>query len=401
MSRRGSDATVATRIDGERATITAALDRAAGLLESARRVLVVGLADATLEAIAAACNIAEAIGGGIDAGAADLASPLGPVAVRAGAVTADFEELRDRADLVILWFCDADAAQPARGSFKSFMSFKSFKSFMAEFVTPPLPSDAARTVLAVGPEPLAAARDHLVLPPQAAIDAARLLHALLLGHEVPPDNTASAAVADACRRLVVAIRAAGCVAVVTCRKSDPLGLSAWAVSLLVRAIAHERPAFALPLAARVVGTLDDAAGAAAVLTWRYGAAGAIPRADRYGGGFRPAECSGAALIARGEVDVVLAVGGLPAEVEEAIASRTANLALVRIDDHDNHDDHDDTPAGSAGPCVHLRCAPPAGTVLRADGREMNVGVAAEAGGPDSMVAILNAIHTRLATGAVS
>ena len=392
MSRRGPDATVAARIDGERATITAAVDRAAGLLESARRVLVVGLADATLEAIGVACDIAEVIGGGIDGGAADMASPLGPVAVRAGAVTADFEELRDRADLVILWFCDADAAQPARGAFRS---FKSFKSFMAEFVTPPLPSDAARTVLAVGPEPLAAARDHLVLPPRAAIDAARLLHALLLGHEVPPDNTASAAVTDACHKLVAAIRAAGCVAVVTCRDDDPLGLSAWAVSLLVRAIAHERPAFALPLAAPVVGTLDNAAGAAAVLTWRYGAAGAIARADRYGGAFRPAECSGAALIARGEVDAVLAVGGLPAEVEEAIASRTANLALVRIDDHD------DTPPGSAGPCVHLRCGPPAGTVLRADGREMNVCVPAEAGSPDSMVAILNAIHTRLSTGAVS
>ena len=383
MSRRGSDATVAARIDGKRATITAALDRAAGLLESARRVLVVGLADATLEAIIAACDIAEVIGGGIDTGAADMASPLGPVAVRAGAVTADFEELRDRADLVILWFCDANAAQPAR------------MSFMAEFVTPPLPGDAARTVLAVGPEPLAAARDHLVLPPRAALDAARLLHALLLGHEVPPDNTASAAVADACRKLVAAIRAAGCVAVVTCRKSDPLGLSAWAVSLLVRAIAHERPAFALPLAAPVVGTLDNAAGAAAVLTWRYGAAGAIAQADRYGGGFRPAECSGAALIARGEVDAVLAVGGLPAEVEDAIASRTANLALVRIDDRD------DTPPGSAGPCVHLRCGPPAGTVLRADGREMNVCVSAEAGSPDSMVAILNGIYTRLSTGAGS
>ena len=389
MSRRGPDATVAARIDGERATITAALDRAAGLLESARRVLVVGLADATLEAIGVACDIAEVIGGGIDGGAADMASPLGPVAVRAGAVTADFEELRDRADLVILWFCDADAVQPVR------MAFKSFSSFMAEFVTPPLPSDAARTVLAVGPEPLAAARDHLVLPPRAALDAARLLHALLLGHEVPPDNTASAAVADACRELVAAIQAAGCVAVVTCRDNDPLGLSAWAVSLLVRAIAHERPAFTLPLAASVVGTLDNAAGAAAVLTWRYGAAGAIARADRYGGAFRPAECSGAALIARGEVDAVLAVGGLPAEVEEAIASRTANLALVRIDDHD------DTPPGSAGPCVHLRCGPPAGTVLRADGREMNVCVPAEAGSPDSMVAILNAIHTRLSTGAVS
>jgi len=380
---------VAARIDGKRATITAALDRAAGLLESARRVLVVGLADATLEAISAACDIAEVIGGGIDTGAADTASPLGPVAVRAGAVTADFEELGDRADLVILWFCDADAAQPARGAFRS------FKSFMAEFVTPPLPSDAARTVLAVGPEPLAAARDHLVLPPRAAIDAARLLHALLLGHEVPPDNTASAAVADACRKLVAAIRAAGCVAVVTCRDNDPLGLSTWAVSLLVRAIAHERPAFALPLATPVVGTLDNAAGAAAVLTWRYGAAGAIARADRYGGAFRPAECSGDALIARGEVDAVLAVGGLPAEVEEAIASRTANLALVRITDRD------DTPPGSAGPCVHLRCGPPAGTVLRADGREMNVCVSAEAGSPDSMVAILHGIHTRLSTGAGS
>lgn len=353
------------------------LERAAALLRTARRVLVTGLADATLEAAQAACDLAEALGAAIDAGAADAASPAGPLVARTGSITADVEELRDRADLVICWFCDPATCDP--------------RFTEASLAPPAAPGD--RRVVAVGPTPVAHA-DHLRLPAASAVDAARLLHALLLGHEPAADNDTAAPLTAACRELATRIRAAGCVGFLTSRDTDPLGLSAWAVNLLVRSIAHERPAFAVPLSTVPAGSLGNAAGAAAVLTWRYGAAGGIARADRRGGDFRPAECSAAALIARGEVDAVVAVGRLAAEVEEAIAARAADLAVVRIDDRPEE------PPGCAGPCVHLRCGPPAGTVLRADGRELSVGEPATAR-DDSMTALLGALVERLAPGAAS
>lgn len=293
--------------------------RAAGTLRAARRVLVTGLNEAPAAAIRAACDLAERLGAAIDTGTADLASPLGPVAVRAGAVTADAEDLRDRADLVVVWFCEPDVHRPG---------------FTAEYLEPPLAGGRRRQVLAVGPGPVAAAGRFIQLPGESAVAAARLLHAILLGLRVPAENAAAAALTDACRELATAIRGATCVGFVAARAGDPLGLATWATRLLVRAIAHERPAFEVPLAEPSCGHGGDP-GAGDVLTWRYGAAGGIARADRLGAAFRPAECSAATLIARGEIDAVLAVGRLPEAVEAALAARAARAAdvnVVRIDD---------------------------------------------------------------------
>jgi hypothetical protein len=289
---------------------------AAAPLAAARRVLVTGLANAPLTTVRAACDVAEALGAAICPGDADLASPLGPVVIRAGDMTADVEELRDRADLVIAWFCDPDSLRPG---------------FAHEFLTACPGGPPTRDVLAVGPAPVAGGSRHLPLPVATAVDAARLLHAQLLGHVPPPDNAAAALAAAACGDLLTAIRAARCVAFLTCREDDPTGLLDWATRQLVRQVAHERPAFAVPLPGRTAG--ESTAGA--TLTWRYGAAGAIARADRLGSEFRPAECSAATLIARGEVDAVLAVGPLEADVETAIAARGTGLTVVRIDAGDS------------------------------------------------------------------
>ncbi|MFM7136437.1 MAG: hypothetical protein ACKO1M_05125 [Planctomycetota bacterium] len=292
--------------------------RAADVLAAARRVLVTGLSNASFPAVTAACDVAEVLGAAIDTGSADLASPLGPVVARAGEITADPAELRDRANLVVAWFCDPEARHPG---------------FRDAFLAPPLVCGMHRQLLAIGPEPVAGASRHFELPRKSAVDLARLLHAGLHGHATPVDNAAAACLAAACDELTAAIRAAACVGFVTARADDPLGLATWATRLLVRAIAHERPAFEVsldePPCARGGG--PDAAD---ILTWRYGAAGGIARADRAGASFRPAEDTAEALIARGEVDAVLAVGPLPAVVEAALAARGGELVVVRIDDHD-------------------------------------------------------------------
>ena len=326
-----------------------ALARAARVLAAGRRILLTGLADATVETVVAACDLAEAVGAAVDVGGADLAAAAGPTIARAGRVTADWDELRDRADLVIFWGCDPTSSHPR---------------FIERFVTPPLVDSRPRRTIAIGPAAVPPAdrrHAHLPLDGDHLVEAARLLQLVLAdGGEAAATNAVLAAV---CHELAAAIREASCVAIVTMAGGED-GLVAWSIVHLVRAIAHRRPVFELPLAAAGCA----ATTAAAVCTWRYGAAGAIARADRSGGRFLPAEATAARLIARGEVDVVLAVGRLAPDVEAAITAAGPQLTVVRIS------------ATVAQPSVAsrslwLRCADPlltAGTMLRGDGRTVTL-----------------------------
>ena len=352
-----ASAPVAT-IDGRAATVAEALDRGARILGTARRVLVTGLAGASLEAIAAACDLAESLGAAVDAGSPESRSPAGPVAVRIGTITADPEELRARAELAIAWFCPGIIAG----------------------MTPP----ACRR-LAVGPEPLAG-WEHVPLAAETAVDAAALVQALLLDSVIPGDIDPT--LGAACDRIAAAIRAAGCIGFVVPADPDPLGLAAWSQARLVREIAHDRPAFNVLLPDAEVGQFDNAAGAAAVLTWRYGAAGGIARANRRGGQFLPAEAAAEQLIARGEVDAILAVGRLASSIEAVIADRATDLAVVRLDSARA------VPPGAAGPSVHIHATARSGTLLGRDGRETAIGGSAATA--DSLQFLLAELHERLA-----
>ncbi|NDC53971.1 MAG: hypothetical protein EBZ74_06670 [Planctomycetia bacterium] len=259
----------------------------AARLVAARRVLVTGLAGASVDAARAACDLAATLGAAVDFGAADVDRPAGPTIARAGAVTADPAEMHDRADLVILWGCDPAATHPA--------------------------------LAALVPARAAVVR----MPPGGAtsIDAARLLHHLVC---VGPEPEADAPWIRACRAAREAIERASCVAVVTATNADPVGLEPWAVTHLVRAIAHRKPAFEISLDG------SDLAAAEAVCTWRHGASGAIARADRDGGRFLPGEASARRLLERREVDCVLAVGRLATAVEDAIARCGDDLEVLRV-----------------------------------------------------------------------
>ncbi|MFM7107700.1 MAG: hypothetical protein ACKOZU_03735 [Planctomycetaceae bacterium] len=289
---------------GERADF----DRAAARLRAARRVLVTGRAGLPARTAARACDLAEACGAAIDFGGLETAQVAGPTIARIGEVTADPEELRDRADLVVLWFCDPAAVAPG---------------FLDRFVTAATAAGRPRHVLAVGPHAVAtaaAATRHLPLPDQAAVDLARLLHAAAIGRAATVPAGPLAAARDAVHAV---LDAAGCVAFATDHR-DPLGLAPWSLVGLVRAVAHGKPAFEVPLV--------PAGAATAACTWRHGAAGAIARADRDGAEFRPAECDAARLVARREVDCVVAVGRLPDPVEAAVAARGDGVAVIRVDD---------------------------------------------------------------------
>jgi len=285
------------------------LARAAAALVAARRPLVTGLVNADANVAVAACDLAEAAGAAVDPGSPETARVAGPMLARIGSVTAAPAELRDRADLVLVWFCDPEQAMPG---------------FTAGFLAPSTLAALAapRHTIVVGPraEPPPAPARHLDLPAAAAIDTARLVEALIRG--LPRGDAADPAVASAADELAAAIAAATCVGIVTDWSADPIGLAAWSTAGLVRALAHARPAFEVPL-----GDRDDAA--VAVCTWRYGAAGAIERADRDGGRLSAAEGDAVRLIDRGEVDCVVVVGEPTADVAAAL-ERTVGLAVVRI-----------------------------------------------------------------------
>ena len=290
-------ATARTGRDGE----------AAAALVAARRVLVTGFAAAAAETAALACDLAEALGAAVDPGAGDGGPIAGPTIARVGSVTADPHELRARADLVVFWFCGGSVRAGA---------------FRTAFATPATATGRPRRVLAVGPE--AAPLGHVAVPRDGAVDLARLLHAAVAGVALPPPPPPLAAAYD---RLRTDLDAAGCIAFVTEHDDptglDPTGLDPWSLAGLVRTLAHAKPAFEVPLA--------PAGEAAAVCTWRYGAAGAIARADRDGAEFLPAECDALRLVSRGEVDAVVAAGPLSAAVEAAVAARGDAITLVRAD----------------------------------------------------------------------
>lgn len=367
----------AALVDGTSVPLPDALDRAAAVISGARRVLVTGLADATLESLTLACDLAEILGAAVDAGAAETAQTGGPTIARVGGVTADWEELRDRADLVVFWFCDPHDTHPR---------------FVERFVAARPAGTAARRTIAVGPAPVlerSPTHGHLALPAAAAVDAARLLQSLFTSRLPPaaPGDPLRAA----CEAVRTAIEAARCVGFVTRRGTDAVGLAAWSTASLVQSLAHARPAFDVPLGAGLDGPGPNVAGAAAVCTWRYGAEGAIAVARRGGAEFLPGEADARRLLARGEVDCVLAVGRPAPGLEDALAARGPGLALVRIGSR--------FPAGvdAARPAVRLRCASPLvapeGSMLRGDGRR--VVLSAEAGGKDSATAILGALRVRV------
>lgn len=280
------------------AASAADLDRAAATLAAARRVLVAGLVAAPAEVAVAACDVAEAVGAAVDPGSPETSRTTGPLLARIGAVTAATGELRDRADLVVLWFCDPGAV--AAGG-------------------------AARRTVAVGPRDVAVRgtdHRHLAIAADAAVDLARLVEALI--RDVAIDESAADPHALAVARdLAAAAMAATTVAIVTDWRHDALGLAAWSTVSLVRTLAHRRPAFEIPLGERADAAID-------VCAWRFGAAGAIDRAERTGGRFLPAETDAVRLIDRREVDCAMVVGAATPEVEVALARAGGDVAVVRL-----------------------------------------------------------------------
>lgn len=351
--RRAAEASApAATIDGVAAEADAALATAAARLGAARRVLVAGLGALVVEDVTAACDLAETLGAAIAGASADDTLPGGPAIARHGGIGADWEELRDRADLVLFFFHDPLPALPR---------------FIERFVAPaPCEAGRPRRTLSVGPRPPDAppstGHRHLDAGPGDVAALAGLITARLLARATGPADGRVSAAAEA---ILAAIDGASCVALVT-GAPDPCGAARHGVAELVRALVQRLPAFEIPLRA----TAPDEAGAAAVLAWRYGTAADIPRAAADAAGPPPIPFSAAEALADGAVDALVALGPLPAHLEAAAARRAADLEVVRIDTAA-------APRPARG--VFLRrvdLAVTPGTLVRADGRSLRLAGAA-------------------------
>jgi formylmethanofuran dehydrogenase subunit B len=326
-ARTGDRAPVAA-VDGRAASLDEALDAAAAILRAARAPLVYGLGQTTCEAQRRAVALAEAIGGVIDPAGGGTA---GAAYRTTGASTATFGEIRDRAELVVVWRADPVVTNP-----------RLLERLRLERATR-------------GPRALVVADAHRTATAQEAdafveLDAADefealwALRALVTGAPLDHDRIGAPPLDELAARLL------GARHVAVLYGEDA---AAPALFSLVRDLSRDRHAVTLGLR-----TDGNGRGAEDVLAWQTGFSTGVSFAR----GHPREEGRAAALLARGEVDAVLVVASDPFEhLPPAAADRLRELPTVVVD------------ATATSPPARVAFAPAAdgievpGTVHRMDG----------------------------------
>jgi formylmethanofuran dehydrogenase subunit B len=301
---RTGDRPPLAQLDGREVSLDEAADAAAAILREARAPLVYGLGQTSCEAQRRAVALAEAIGAVID--------PAGSRAPQAafqaiGSSTATFGEIRDRAELVVVWRADPVHTHPR----------------LLSRLRLDRAGRGARALVVVDAERTATADEADAF---VAVDAAddfealSALRALIAG--APLERTLGG-LDDLAQRLGGIRHAAILYGAVD-------ELAALALLSLVRDVSRDRHAVTLGLRADGNGR-----GAEDVLAWQTGFASAV----NFARGYPRAEAGAAALLARGEVDAALVVAAdpvddlprlreLPTVVVDAHATATSRAARV-------------------------------------------------------------------------
>jgi formylmethanofuran dehydrogenase subunit B len=269
-------------IEGRAVSVEEAADAAAAILRDARAPLVYGLGQTSCEAQRRAVALAEAAAAIVDPAGASGAS----LAFQAiGSSTATFGEIRDRAELVVIWRADPAASNPR------------LLSRLRVESRPLVVVDEQRTATAE------AAAAFIALDAAHDFEALWALRALVTGASLDRDRAQELpleALDDLAQRLLGA-RHVGLIH----GALDELG--ALALHSLVRDLSRERHAVTLGLRAD-----GNARGAEDVLAWLSGFPSAVSFARGYPRA-NPGELDAAALLARGEVDAALLVATDPLE----------------------------------------------------------------------------------------
>ena len=334
-------------INGRNTPLTEAIDMAAQRLLSSRRPLITGLVSTTIDTIQIACTLAERTHAAIDANALETSILTAPPAIRVGDVTADFEELRDRADLAIFWGCDpiADSSR-----------------FIERFIQP-VPHNGVRRTISIGPTPVLPPSSHDLHFPVAEnqlVSLARIVQAHVEQKAMNRPSGTLEVIADQLKKLIDAAHCIGFISTIT----EQTGLVSWSLSHLTRSLAHQKPSFGIRLNADTDVGGGNCAGASTVCTWRFGSPGAIPFASNEGSEFLPAEADAQRLIEREEVDCILIIGRIPSRIEDLMAKSAKQKTVIHVSDT--------FPLPKHGNSIRLGCASLShsteGDMLRSDGR---------------------------------
>jgi len=275
------------RAGGRPATTAEALDRAASLLAGARSVLISGLG-CDVDGMRAVLRLAERLGAIVDHGASDGAFANLRAMQRSGWVTATFAEVRNRADLLLLFGTDG-------GPFADVLDRRLFAPGATIFADGP----PVRRRLAIGPQAPAGADIVLPWPADELHLAAALLRARIAGRPVGRIGRPDIETLD---RIAEALRAARYAVIVWDAAAMPAEVAELAVanlSGLLLDLNRKTRAAGLPLALS-----HHVVTASQVCTWQWGvplrtaATAAGPEHD-------PQAFAAPRLLARGGVDALL------------------------------------------------------------------------------------------------
>jgi formylmethanofuran dehydrogenase subunit B len=322
------------RAAGKDVSADEAIDAAVRILGEARSPFVYGLSRSSSSTARRAVRLAESIGGAIDVEGSDRIQADLVALHTFGLPSATFGEIRDRADLLLLWRCDPRRSHP--GIF----------------------AERARPVLLVPPAGSEGAEADRILAVAAGadLDAALALRAHVNGATLQggsPGGVQDDLLGEAASML----RRARYSAILW----DPAAtssVSGVAIASTLTLLARDLNAAARS-AARPLGAGGNVAGAIAALA----AATGYPRAIGFANGtprFAPGEFDAARMIGGGHADALLLVGAR--SVDEASGDRGARGSVVigpRL------------PEGMGDPDVWIPTATPGlsapGTAARADG----------------------------------
>lgn len=344
-------------IDGRPASFEQAVERAVSILAAARSPIVLGLGGATCEAQRAAVALADRLGACIDSPGARGDSPSTTALQAVGEVTCTLGEIKNRADLVVVWGADPAVSHP-----------RLFERHVLEPMGLFVPAGrAGRYCIVVDDTETesvqTAADEWIALRPGAHFEALWSLRAMLRGADLDPEaiERSTGVPLSRWRSLVDRMKGAryGVLVYGPERSVDAGGPSvALAAHAFVRELNAHTRFVVLPL-----GGPGNNHGAGQVLAWQTGYPGAISLAGgfpRYG----PGEFTASALLARGEADAALVVSGNLRELlDDPARAGLARIPLIVLGSHD-------VESGLA-PAVEFRTpdlgSRTRGTVFRMDG----------------------------------
>jgi formylmethanofuran dehydrogenase subunit B len=291
------------RVDGRETGLEQALDEAAAILAEARAPLVYGLGQTTCETQRVAVALAEAIGAVIDPAGALLDGASGLAYQELGTSTATLGEVRDRAEVVVVWRADPATTHPRL------------------FERMRLPGADRELVVVDQRRTATAERADAFLELRAERDVEVLWTLRALVREEP---VAEAAQPDpSLAELAARLRG--------CRNGAILHhvrghVEALALHTLVRDLSRVAHVVAVTLRRE-----SNAAGAHDVLAWQTGYPAAVSFATGYPRA-EPEQLSAAAVLARGDADAALVVASDPLDHMPAeAAERLRSIPVVSVD----------------------------------------------------------------------